>query len=77
RTAVLALGANLADPIVTLRRAVADLDKVEGITVRQVSPLVRSAAVLEKDQQGQPDYLDAVLQVETSLAPLELLHECN
>lgn len=76
RGAVLALGANLADPVVTLRRAVADLEKVPGINLVRLSPLVRSAAVIDPEQKAQPDYLNAVLEITTTLSPRELLDEC-
>ncbi|WP_082131601.1 2-amino-4-hydroxy-6-hydroxymethyldihydropteridine diphosphokinase [Cellulomonas sp. FA1] len=67
--AVLALGANLGPAQETLRQAVADLASVPGIEVVAVSPLARTAAIGPE----QPDYLNAVLVVRTTLAPRDLL----
>ncbi|MGH2678707.1 MAG: 2-amino-4-hydroxy-6-hydroxymethyldihydropteridine diphosphokinase, partial [Actinomycetota bacterium] len=70
--AYLALGSNLGDRLANLRRAVALLGK-RGVTV------VRSSRVYETDPAGgppQPDYLNAVVEVETTLAPGELLRVC-
>ncbi|WP_205710955.1 2-amino-4-hydroxy-6-hydroxymethyldihydropteridine diphosphokinase [Isoptericola sp. BMS4] len=68
--AVLALGANLGDAQVTLREAVTDIDRLAGVQVTDVSPLARTGAVGGPDQ---PDYLNAVLVVRTTLAPVGLL----
>ncbi|MFE5334344.1 2-amino-4-hydroxy-6-hydroxymethyldihydropteridine diphosphokinase [Isoptericola sp. NPDC056573] len=68
--AVLALGANLGDAQVTLRQAVTDVDRLPGVQVMEVSPLARTAAVGGPEQ---PDYLNAVLVVRTTLSPRDLL----
>lgn len=68
--AVLALGANLGDARAALQGAVDALAASDGITVRACSP------VFETDPVGgpeQPVYVNAVVLVDTSLAPLELL----
>ncbi|MCK6209750.1 2-amino-4-hydroxy-6-hydroxymethyldihydropteridine diphosphokinase [Georgenia sp. EYE_87] len=70
---VLALGANLGDAVATLRRAVADLAHAGGVAVTTVSPLARTAPVLDPGQAPQPDYLNAVVLGTTTLAPAELL----
>ncbi|MFI2297054.1 2-amino-4-hydroxy-6-hydroxymethyldihydropteridine diphosphokinase [Isoptericola sp. NPDC019571] len=67
---VLALGANLGDAQVTLRQAVTDVDRLPGVQVMEVSPLARTAAVGGPEQ---PDYLNAVLVVRTTLSPRDLL----
>ncbi len=69
--AVLAIGANLGDPQATLRAAVTDLDRLPGIQVMEVSPLARTTAV--GGPEDQPDYLNAVLVVHTTLSPRGLL----
>ena len=72
--AVLAIGANLGDRLGTLRAAVVALGRVPGITVLAVSP------VYETDPVGGPDqpaYLNAVLNVRTTLGPRELLRAAN
>lgn len=73
RSAVLALGANLGEREQTLRDVVGELDHWEGIGVTEVSPLVRTAAVLRPDQPSQPDYVNAVVVVQTLKSPRELL----
>lgn len=72
--AVLALGANLGDAHTTLHQAVLDLAAVDGVTVLESSPVVDSVPV-GGPQQDQ--YLNAVLLVETTLAPRALLHACQ
>ena len=72
--AVLALGANLGDAHATLHQAVLDLAGVEGLTVLESSPVVDSAPV-GGPEQGR--YLNAVLLVQTTLAPRALLHACQ
>ncbi len=69
--AVLALGANLDDPYATLHQAVLDLAAVDGVTVVETSPVVDSAPVGGPEQDR---YLNAVVLVDTTLAPRALLH---
>ena len=68
-TAYLALGSNLGDRLEHLRAAVRKLDATEGVDV------VRSSRVYETEPVGppQPAYLNAVIQVDTTLSPRELL----
>lgn len=68
----LGLGSNLGDRAVNLQRAVDLLGGHAGIRV------LRSSRVYETDPVGppQPDYLNAVVEVETALAARELLHAC-
>jgi 2-amino-4-hydroxy-6-hydroxymethyldihydropteridine diphosphokinase len=68
-TAYLALGSNLGDRLETLRRAALLLDAVDGIDV------VRSSRVYETEPVGppQPAYLNAVLEISTSLDPRGVL----
>jgi 2-amino-4-hydroxy-6-hydroxymethyldihydropteridine diphosphokinase len=69
RRAVLALGSNLGDRLAHLQRAVDGLAGRPGVTVEAVS------AVYETDPIGpdQPDYLNAVVRLATTLSPHELL----
>ncbi len=69
-----ALGANLGDMATTLGNAVADLHRIDGITVTGASPLVQSTPVGGPEQ---PDYLNAVIRIETTLAPREMLAACQ
>lgn len=63
------LGANLGDAVSALCQAVEQLHTWPGIRVQRVSSLYRSAPV---DAAG-PDYLNAVAELNTSLAPQALL----
>jgi 2-amino-4-hydroxy-6-hydroxymethyldihydropteridine diphosphokinase len=70
--AYLALGSNLGDRLTNLRRAVALLGQ-RGMTV------VRSSRVYETEPVGgpaQPDYLNAVVEVDTELGSEDLLQAC-
>lgn len=72
--AYLGLGSNLGDRLANLQDGVRALDARLGIKV------VRSSRVYETDPVGgppQPEYLNAVVEVETSLAPRELLDACR
>lgn len=71
--ALIALGANLGDALATLSAAVGDLHRIIGVEVKTVSPLVRSAPEGGADQ---PEYLNAVVRMETTLSPRELLQAC-
>jgi len=64
------LGANLGDARAALRVAVRALAALPGTRVLRVSSLYRSAPV----DAGGPDYLNAVAELDTPLAPLALLH---
>ncbi len=63
------LGANLGDREATLRAAVAALNTLPGTRVERVSALYGSAPV----DAGGPDYLNAVAELATTLAPAALL----
>jgi dihydroneopterin aldolase/2-amino-4-hydroxy-6-hydroxymethyldihydropteridine diphosphokinase len=69
-TAVLALGTNLGDRAAILRAAVAELGRLDGVQVDAVSPAVETAPVGGPEQ---PDYLNAVVLVTTSLSANALL----
>jgi 2-amino-4-hydroxy-6-hydroxymethyldihydropteridine diphosphokinase len=68
--AALALGANLDEPLLALRGAVAGLMADPDVRVVTVSSLWRTAAVGGPEQ---PDYLNAVVLVDTTLPPRALL----
>jgi 2-amino-4-hydroxy-6-hydroxymethyldihydropteridine diphosphokinase len=69
-SAWIGLGANLGDARAALRAAVRALAALPGTRVLRVSSLYRSAPV----DAGGPDYLNAVAELDTPLAPLALLH---
>ena len=69
-TIYLSLGSNLGDRLANLRSAIAALPD-SGITVRKVSSIYESEPV---DFRDQPWFLNCVLEAETKLSPLDLLH---
>ena len=69
-SAYIALGSNLSDPANQLRAAVRQLDTLPHCRVTGVSSAYRSAAVGPGEQ---PDYLNAVVELTTSLSPPQLL----
>ncbi|NKE10343.1 MULTISPECIES: 2-amino-4-hydroxy-6-hydroxymethyldihydropteridine diphosphokinase [Kocuria] len=75
RQAVIALGSNLGDRAELLRAAVADLNATEGVEVVAASPVVVTHPV--GGPEGQPDYLNAVVRISTTLGPFELLAVCQ
>jgi 2-amino-4-hydroxy-6-hydroxymethyldihydropteridine diphosphokinase len=72
-SAYLALGSNLGDRLATLQRAVDLLSAAGDIRV------IRSSRVFETAPVGppQPDYLNAVVEIETTLEPRALLAACQ
>ncbi len=73
RAVVLALGGNLGNVPVTLKRAIDEMSGWDGLEITQVSPLVRTRAVLRPGQKPQPDYWNAVAMGTLSMAPFQLL----
>ncbi len=73
--AALALGSNLGDRAGLLQGAVDALLAVPGIAAVAVSPVYATEPV--GGPAGQPEYLNAVLVVDTDLAPLDLLRRCH
>lgn len=68
----IALGANLGDGVATLSSALLDLDRLPGTRVSAQSRFYRSTAV---GPGAQPDYVNAVARLETTLEPHALLDE--
>lgn len=69
-SAFIGLGSNLGDPPERVRAALAAIARIPGTRVLAKSSLYRSAPMGPADQ---PDYCNAVCQVQTRLAPRELL----
>ncbi|MGC2517626.1 MAG: 2-amino-4-hydroxy-6-hydroxymethyldihydropteridine diphosphokinase [Burkholderiales bacterium] len=70
--AFVGLGANLGEPEVQVRRAIEALAALRGTRLVRASSLYRSAPIGYMDQ---PDFVNAVAEVETTLAPRALLDE--
>lgn len=69
--ATLGLGANLNDPATQIEYALAELDRLPDSRLIARSALYASAPVGYVDQ---PDFINAVAQIETRLAPRALLN---
>lgn len=67
--AFIGLGANLGDPRRSVEEALAEIAALPQTRLLRRSSLYRTAPV----EAGGPDYVNAVAEVETVLAPLELL----
>lgn len=70
--AFIGLGSNLADPVAQVKQALVALNDLPQSRVIARSSLYRSAPV---GYVNQPDFINAVAQVETSLSPRVLLDE--
>lgn len=69
-TAFVGLGSNLDDPSAHIRRALEALAALPGTRVVSRSSLYRNPPVGDPDQ---PDFVNAVAEIETDLGPSELL----
>lgn len=68
--ACVALGANLGDAVDTVQQALRDVAGLPETQLIKASSLYRSAP---HEAQG-PDFINAVVLVQTQLSPLDLLH---
>lgn len=69
-TAYIGLGSNLEDPIQQVRTALEELDSIEFTRLIKHSSIYRSDPV---GPPGQPDYINAVAELQTELEPIPLL----
>jgi len=68
----IALGSNLERPEQQLKKAIIALQSLSGSRFLTASALYRSAPM---GPQDQPDYINAVVKIETALEPLALLDQ--
>jgi len=71
--AYIGLGSNVGDGPAMIRAALAALDRQDSIQVLRMSSLYRTAAWGRADQ---PDFTNAVAEIETSLSPEAFLTVC-
>ncbi len=69
-TAYIGVGSNLSKPIIQVHQAIAALKTLSNCQIKAVSSLYRSKPM---GPQNQPDYINAVVKLQTSLSPLDLL----
>ena len=72
--AYIGLGSNLNEPKQQIKTAVMALHATKDAQVVNLSSLYQSPPV---DDSKQPDYINAIAQVDTHLTPLELLYVCQ
>lgn len=70
-TAYIGVGANLGNPAQTVEQAIARLNQLADTRVDAQSSLFRTAPI----EASGSDYINAVVRIETGLAPLALLKE--
>ena len=68
--ATIALGSNLGNRLGNLIKALTFLARDPRVTLQKISSLYRTAPV---GAEAQPDFLNAVVQIRTSMTPRELL----
>lgn len=71
-TAYVGMGSNLGDRAGTLRRAVVELQRLDGVQVRRSSRFRLTRPV---GGPAQGDYVNAVLELESPWSPMHLLEE--
>ena len=71
-TVYIGLGSNLDNPIEQVRKAVSELSNIQDTALNRVSSLYGSEPVGPRDQ---PEYVNAVVEMETELEPEQLLIE--
>ena len=74
---VIALGGNAGGVVPALRTAVSTLRETAGVEVTAVAPLARTAAVVDPGADPQPDFLNTVVLITTTLSPYEVLEVCQ
>jgi len=70
-TAYIALGSNLENPIAQIRQAIQDFKQISNTQVIKVSSLYQTAPI--DCVEASPDFINAVVEVDTLLSPAELL----
>ena len=73
--AYLALGSNLGDPVEQLVKARAAINAIPGVAIVRASSLYQSP--VWGSDQPQPDYLNAVIAIQTTLSAHDLWHESS
>ena len=68
--AFVGLGSNLADPLVQVRQALVELESIPGTWVTACSSLYRTSPI---GYLEQPDFINAVASLQTTLKPQALL----
>lgn len=78
--AFVALGSNLMNPVVQIQSAILAIDHIPKTQVRKKSSLYKTSPIdcPQMSSEPVPDFINAVVEVETSISPellLQALHE--
>jgi len=75
-TCYLALGSNLKSPRRQIQQALKAIRRTPEVCLKQISPIYQSYPQ-GVTKLSQPTYFNAVIMIETSLSPMNLLHFCQ
>lgn len=75
-SAYIAIGSNVGDRLATIDSALAMLERIDGIEITKRSTIIETDPAPGSNPPDQPRYLNAVIEVQTSLSPQELLAAC-
>jgi 2-amino-4-hydroxy-6-hydroxymethyldihydropteridine diphosphokinase len=74
--AYVALGSNLGNPVQTIEDAIDAMAALRGSLLKGISSLYRTAPIGTSEKlRHQPDFINAVVALDTRLAPREMLAE--
>ena len=73
-TCYLALGSNLNDPVKQVSHAIKHIKHMKQTKLTGISHFYESSPL---DNSAQNNYINAVVSIETSLLPDQLLHQCQ
>ncbi len=74
RGVYIGLGSNIENPVLQIQKAIATIDEISGVKVLMNSGVFKSKPMGPEDQ---PDYLNAVVEIETGLGAEALLESCQ
>jgi 2-amino-4-hydroxy-6-hydroxymethyldihydropteridine diphosphokinase len=77
KLAFIALGGNLGQPRNTFVQACALLEQRVGTIIKKSSIYTTRALLPPGSSVAQPDYLNAVVSINTSFSPVDILRACN
>lgn len=72
-----ALGSNLGDRYTHLRNAITGLNTFPEVSILRCSPVYETEAHTLTPGEEQPAFLNAVVEIATTVDPLDLLHRCQ
>jgi len=75
-TCYLALGSNLKSPRRQIHHALRNIRSIPETCLKKISPIYQSFPQ-GVTKRSQPVYFNAVVMIETSLPPMQLLHHCQ